>query len=296
MRQLHIPPKHQNHLRRRRHNRRSILILAGLTLLAPILFRCNRRTHRHALSFASNNTLPPSVASNLIVSEQNRLIFCPVPKAANTNWKYLLRKWENLPNYADLRTAHNPELSGLRYLSDYSPIEAATLLSDPTYFRFVFVRDPYTRLLSCYMDKFRNEDPIYVHREYRLFLAQLFSWREARAADIDTDPRPSFRAFVDELVKHAPVEMNAHWRPQTVLCGFGLVRYDFVGRMENLKEDVRHVFKRLGKPDEQFPTQRQLGFPPSGASSLLADGLYTLDLMYKVRVVYEDDFRLLGYV
>ncbi|GAB0495712.1 hypothetical protein MMPV_007017 [Pyropia vietnamensis] len=85
--------------------------------------------------------------------------------AANSNWKYLLRRLEGYGDYANLSKLHNPALSGLRYLSDYSAGEAATLLADPTYTKFVFVRDLYTRLLSAYMDKIASTQPAFVHAE-----------------------------------------------------------------------------------------------------------------------------------
>lgn len=288
-------------LRRHRHSPRAhrLFLTAALLLLTATLARLRQPAAQpetlRPLPLPETNISTSAFAANIIVSELNRLIFCPVPKAANSNWKYLLRKWEGLPDYADLPAAHDPSRSRLRYLADYSEPEARALLADPAYFRFLFVRDPYTRLLSCYMDKFRNTDPAYVRREYRAFLAHLFSWRHARDADILNDPRPSFRAFVDELIKHDAAEMNAHWRPQTALCGVGVVPYDFVGKMETLHRDVRHVFERVGRPHEHFPTQEEIGFPPSGASAEVADGLYTVALMFKVRVVYDDDFRLLGY-
>ncbi|KAI0564801.1 carbohydrate sulfotransferase, partial [Gracilaria domingensis] len=222
-------------------------------------------------------------------------VFCPIPKAANSNWKYLIRKFEGFSDYADLTKAHNANLSGLRYLSDYSPPEVHHLIHDASYFKFVFVRNPYSRLVSCYMDKFRNTDPLYVRNEYRLFLAQLFHWHYARTVDIDNQPRPSFRTFVDELLKQPPRFMNAHWMPQIIHCGIGIMPYDFVGRMENLKHDARYALDKLGKTDQHFPTQQQIGFPPSGASSQLADQLYTGELRFKVRAIYDDDFRILGY-
>lgn len=280
------------------------LTVASLTLLVAVSLFQRRHSSVNATStvsepraanFSGMSIITAPFAQHIIVSEVSRIMFCPIPKAANSNWKYLIRKWEGLPDYADLPTAHSPLKSGLRYLTDYSVPEAEQLLLDPTYFRFVFVRDPYLRLVSCYMDKFRNEDPEYVRREYRAFLAQLFGWRYARDVDIEHAPRPSFRAFVDELEKHSPATMNAHWMPQTFHCGIGVVPYDFVGRMENLQEDARQVFDRIGKPHEHFPTQAEIGFAPSGASKKVADGLYTGDLMTKVRAIYTEDFRILGY-
>lgn len=294
---------------------RPFLLIACLTLILQTFLHdlhpgsSQRNLNLHPTLVQTSNSLNPPItnstilkilsspfSSHIIVSETSNLIFCPIPKAANTNWKYLIRKWDRIPTYDDLPSSHHPLTSGLRYLSDYSPSEALHLLTTPTFFRFVFVRDPYTRLLSCFMDKFRNTDPAYTSSEYRTFLSQLFSWRYTRSLDLHTHPRPSFRMFVDELLKHSPTQMNPHWMPQTHYCGLGLIPYDFIGRMENLELDANYVFSRLGKHNEHFPSHSEIGFPPSGASRHLADDLYTVDLMFKVRVVYDDDFRLLGYI
>jgi hypothetical protein len=190
--------------------------------------------------------------------------------------------------------AHLPELTGLRYLTDYSPHEVQILLSDPSFFKFAFVRDPYMRAVSCYMDKFQSYNDAYMRTEYRKFLGQLYDWRYARSLDIyDPSSRPSFSAFVDELAKQDPMAMNEHWMPQTLLCGFGDMPYDFVGRMESLNEDVDYVFQKIGRPNETFPTHADIGFPPSstGSTRAVADDLYALETMIKIRVIYDVDFN-----
>lgn len=234
-------------------------------------------------------------AADIIVSEVNKLVYCPIPKAASSNWKYLIRKLEGFPDYADLTTAHNRNKSSLRYLTDYSPFEVKRLLTDKQYFKFAFVRNPYMRLLSCYMDKFRNMDSNYTSTEYVPFLADAFSWRYARSIDPQTAPRPSFRTFVNAIFTADHNCMNHHWRSQTLLCGFGLIEYDFIGRMENLSTDARHVLEAIGRPQETFPTHNEINFPPSGASLELAQRLYSAEMLFKVRALYADDFQYLRY-
>lgn len=280
----------------------SLCALCSLAVFAP------RLAH-----FARRDALPPvsvlqyPFASSVIVSERFRLIFCPIPKAASSNWKFLIRKFDGVSRYDHLQSAHNPNSSGLRYLSDYSPADADRLLNDPTYFKFTFVRDPYARLLSCYMDKFRSLQPRYLASEYRTFLAAAFGWPYARihanagifqphsTSAPDQIVRPSFRTFVHAIVSQSPDQMNAHWRPQSLLCGFDFIRYDFIGRMESLHRDANYVLSRIGRSNESFPTQSDLGFPSSGASPALAHQLYSTDLMLLVRIIYAADFHALGY-
>lgn len=35
---------------------------------------------------------------------------------------------------------------------------------------------------------------------------------------------------------------------QVDVCGLDFIKYDFVGRFENMDSDVAHVLKRLGRP------------------------------------------------
>jgi hypothetical protein len=196
-----------------------------------------------------------------------------------------------LDDFYDLTKAHSSELSGLRYLSDYSPSEVASLLRNPSFFKFTFVRDPFSRMLSCYLNKFQNRGDEYVRSEYRSFLAQLFDWRYARELDLEMEPRPSFATFIDEVAKQTALEMNDHWAPQTMLCGLGEVPYDFVGRLETLDRDVRHVLQELGRPEERFPTQDEIGFPATGASAGILSNLLTLEAMMKIRLIFDIDFN-----
>lgn len=292
---LRLVLTHESKLLPKRIRFRLLLPLFSLSLiLCLVLLAYNHRTPS-VPSATGEKILSYPFASNVIVSEVNNFIFCPIPKAANSNWKYLIRKFEGLQDYKDLTKAHNHNVSGLRYLTDYSPYEVEQILEDPKYFKFIFVRDPFRRLVSCYMDKFQNHDPHYVETEYRSFLAQLYNWHYAWTIDIHNSIRPSFEMFVDEIIKHKPSTMNAHWMPQTVHCGIGLIKYDFIGHMENLQQDTSYILRKLGRENETFPSQQDIGFPPSGASQKIADTLYTTDLRLKVGALYDMDFRLLGY-
>lgn len=242
------------------------------------------------------NIVMHEFASNIIVSEVTKLIYCPIPKVANSNWKYVIRKLEGMPDFANLSHAHNVNTSNLRYLSDYSSEEAVELLKDKRYLKFLFVRDPYTRLASCYLDKFQNKEREYTQNEYRRFLAAAFGWRIARNTDVVQSARPSFARFVTAISTQRTRSMNAHWRPQTQLCGWGIMPYDFVGRMERVQADAKLVLRRFGN-DAQFPSREEIGFKGSGASDqAVVDDLYNVKLMFLVRLIYRHDFQHLGYL
>jgi hypothetical protein len=43
--------------------------------------------------------------------------------------------------------------------------------------------------------------------------------------------------------------MDPHYRPQYYEGRIGIVKYDFVGRMEAMPRDLIYVFERIGAPD-----------------------------------------------
>lgn len=93
-----------------------------------------------------------------IVDEEHKLIVCTITKAACTMWRKFMRRLKGFSNWdtSDERITHNygGKSSGLKYLSDYSEEQAEKLMRDPSYFKAAIVRNPLTRVLSAWKDKF----------------------------------------------------------------------------------------------------------------------------------------------
>jgi hypothetical protein len=108
-----------------------------------------------------------------VVLEDYKLLFFTTPKVGCTVWKQLFRR---VSGYADWQMQgdnsaqhqnpkelpHNPFQNGLNYLYHYPPHIADRMLTDPTWTRAIFVRDPKERLLSAYLDKAVGEQGKYV--------------------------------------------------------------------------------------------------------------------------------------
>lgn len=114
-------------------------------------------------------------------------MYCPVPKAANSNWKYLIRKYEGFEDYSDLSKAHDKSRSGLKYLQDFTADRLTELLKDPTILKFTFVRDPFSRTLSCYLNKFSSKEKN--GEEYKVYMAQLYGWTWVKNRNLAAEPR-----------------------------------------------------------------------------------------------------------
>lgn len=165
---------------------------------------------------------------NIVMHERKALYF-PIPKAASSSIKKVIAKDLGLYRGADIH-----ELS-------YPAIPHAFLKRCKGYFKFAFVRNPWDRAVSCYLNKILkdpgvNEDQyekgIYKYwAKYNLFHAGM-----------------SFAEFVDAVCRIPDVEADAHFRCQASFfkTPAGDLEMDFIGRFENLAEDFRFAAGKIG--------------------------------------------------
>jgi len=83
---------------------------------------------------------------------------------------------------------------------------------------------------------------------------------------------------------------------QTSICGLDKINYTFLGRFENLMDDVSRLNSTFNLSLEfppAFSPGVSLSFANEDPSTLR--GLYGTDLIAKVKKLYRVDFELLGY-
>jgi len=147
-------------------------------------------------------------------------------------------------------------------------------------FRFAFVRNPWDRLVSCYAEKIRDDGD-----------------EENFTNGVSNVLRPfgvfhrgmSFEDFTSAAVGIADNLADPHWRSQFTFLvdGRGRMPMDFIGRFENLEDDVAQLSVRIGA---------ELKLP-----HLLASkhehyrDYYSRALREKVRERYLRDINMFGY-
>ncbi len=211
-----------------------------------------------------------------VVSHRWRYVYLRVPKAANST--VLRTLLERLPepgldpadiDRAKVRTVH------------FRNLRAGELRETERYFTFAVVRDPYVRLLSAYLDKFR-EGHKYLPRY------------GARVAARDGG-RISFLGFCRYLADGGEEE-NAHWMRQTRLTGL-VERLDFIGRVESLEADLAAITGRIdGTASAGIAAGlANAGPAPTGAARRLAEH-YDAECRQIVAEIYAEDFARFGYL
>jgi len=156
------------------------------------------------------------------------------------------------------------------------------------YWSFAVVRNPYTRVVSAYVDKFIKHNMVYDGTKV--------------VADATGQLYPTFQSFVRYLSRTNPEALDEHWRPQqSFLDGF---TFDFIGRFEQYGEVMDRLFSLLGiePTDDHWNKTEYRGSETPEAHTIpcnqfgdklpSAADLYTEELREIVRAVYKRDFTL----
>jgi len=187
-----------------------------------------------------------------------KLIYVPVPKAANRSIKEVLAAKINLPF----------EVSAHKAAWNFIPIKS---IPKSAYYSFSFVRNPLDRLVSCFIQKTKMKD---VNRNF---------WKYGKSVPQDI----SFLDFVDFVCNTPDHLSDPHFKSQhKFLVIKDQLAVDFIGKYEQLNEDWKHISDRFELPD--------LGHFNQSHRSETKD-YYTKELALKVKNRYQEDIEIFGY-
>lgn len=145
-------------------------------------------------------------------------------------------------------------------------------------FVFTFVRNPYTRILSCYRDKVMKGvgvEGVKVLWELEKHLAV-------------GKRKVSFIEFLRFVASQRNIDRNPHWRTMKALHMPRVIRCDFVGSVENYAVDMEHVYSRIYPgiaPNLQNLNSQRHKYPDA-----ISDEEAEL-----IRKIYKGDFEFFGY-
>ncbi|KAL2100791.1 hypothetical protein ACEWY4_002552 [Coilia grayii] len=257
--------------------------------------------------------IPNKELEHLIVDDRHGIIYCYVPKVACTNWKRIMIVLsESLlvdgvpyqdPLDVPIEQIHNSSLhfSFNKFWKRYGKFSRHLMkIKLKKYTKFLFVRDPFVRLISAYRNKFEEENQEFYKGFARVMLKRYRNYSDPPASVVDAFAagiRPTFSNFIQYLLdprteKEAPY--NEHWRQMYRLCHPCQINYDFVGKLETLDEDAEQLLRILRVDNVvQFPRSHRNRTTSSWEQDWFANIPYELrSQLYKL---YEADFRLFGY-
>lgn len=251
------------------------------------------------------------IQKRLLVNHDYRFIYCPIHKVASSSMMAALlalsdsKKKEKLLKGDRLNIRLYIELN--YSLASYPYAEAKQFINSD-YFKFAIVRNPWARLVSTYANFFvtllSNGEPT----DFSKRLTCLFHGEENYETYKD---QITFRQFlVDYVYPTKDEDLNLHCAPQSLFLGD--IKYDFIGRQENLTVDLQYIKDRLNLPLE-LPklnstkyvekSQNNQNFADFSSQELRSlsgkfpkyQQFYTPELIELVRQRYKQDIELVSY-
>nr|XP_019958676.1 PREDICTED: carbohydrate sulfotransferase 12 isoform X1 [Paralichthys olivaceus]XP_019958677.1 PREDICTED: carbohydrate sulfotransferase 12 isoform X1 [Paralichthys olivaceus] len=260
--------------------------------------------------------IPNRELDHLIVDDTHQIIYCYVPKVACTNWKRVMvvlsqslispssGKPYTDPEAVPPDLVHNStlHLTFAKFWRHYGSLSRHLMaLKLQHYTKFLFVRDPFVRLISAFRNKFGRPNQDF-YKQFGSVMLRRYgnvsgSLPETVAEAFAAGIKPTFQQFVTYLLDPDTEQesvFNEHWRQVYRLCHPCQVKYDFIGRLETLEPDADHLLKLL-KVDHllRFPSGARNRTATSWERDWFAQIPVTMRReLYKL---YEPDFKLFGY-
>jgi len=195
--------------------------------------------------------------NNTNISLVNRYVYFAVDKVANSTIKNALFEIEYLPVKKKVASLYDPRCSPL--LSPYQlpeDIQRNVFAKDGGYFKFAFVRNPYSRLLSCYLDRIltTSSNP---SRQFRKDIKNI----HLTGSDI------SFTMFLETICKQKSPKQNSHWRDQSDDILFDMVPFDHIAKFENLWEEMAFISTQVFGKVHPLMEDRNINASPKKTDS-----------------------------
>ncbi|GFN78281.1 carbohydrate sulfotransferase [Plakobranchus ocellatus] len=132
--------------------------------------------------------------------------------------------------------------SELKLLNTNTPVQRT---ASKNFKSFFFVRDPYSRLISGYLDKVLTAPDRWLDIGRKVIKTQR---QGATSEEIECGSDASFLEFVQYVLwaERTGKTRNIHFLPMHDLCAVCDRHYDFIGHIETMKEDLSFILNSAG--------------------------------------------------
>lgn len=230
----------------------------------------------------------------LVVDEKHKILYCELPKVGCTNWKRTMLQLIHPDTYGkmdveDIRSPHGKKGEhGYRYLSEWPPNEQVEMIK--TYYKFMFARHPFERLLSAYRDKVQK---VYLGNH---FLKRHMDKLNDEKFNIEMDIE-GFHSFVKYLISRGHDgrwgARQRHWRRYTDVCKVCSIEWNFIGKMETINMDADYVLMDMGVDGlANYPKRNKTTRHDTMIKYYADMGPETIRQLYEL---YKADFEIFGY-
>lgn len=144
--------------------------------------------------------------------------------------------------------------------------------------RFCFTRNPFTRVLSAYIDKIESNEKRRAH-----FVEDL-------SCEVG---EPTFVEFLRLVLNQPVVDMNPHWRVQTHQTMLGVIDFTHVGAFERFDHDLATILRAIDPATLRFVSA--VTEHRTSAMKRLSRFYEDSEAVDLVRRIYAEDFDAFNY-
>jgi hypothetical protein len=183
------------------------------------------------------------VSAGTYYSARGNYLYRAIPKCACSTVKTALIELEGLELDLNPTKRHDKSLNKFPGTETLTPAQEKELFAGNTdTFKFVIVRDPYSRLASAYADKILEG----YTRRGDFWIDKIK--KTAGKHKVKLSDKITFEEFVRVVSLQSEAEMDVHWRQQYTVARFDLIKFDFVGRTELISTDFAYILERIKAP------------------------------------------------
>lgn len=230
----------------------------------------------------------------MTVLPERDVIFLPVEKNANSKTKRIL---------AEVRGVRNPfsrkDRTQFRTCASAHEIpiqELYRILHSPNRMVFAIVRDPYERVYSAWVNKFRGK-PLVQSPPFQKPTTEINTYLRLRgsidpALPAGPDAKLNFDQFLTYVEAIIDGWTDPHIVPQTRFLNVPFAPIDRLVRMETYVEDMQPVMQHLKASPE---IRQKLGVKVNATGLGKDDYALTPEQRSVIERLYRDDFAAFGY-
>ncbi|WP_019624883.1 sulfotransferase family protein [Thioalkalivibrio thiocyanoxidans] len=232
----------------------------------PLLSSLDGRVQKHRVN------------PRILVSTSQRFVFYRIPKAGHSTVGNTLLRYD--PSITDDQRkavqASGDKIGVYRHPRDIGLKRSREAWRK--YFLFTFVRNPFHRTLSAYLDKVMRDRPP--------------AEKNLGTGSVQNGAPLSFADFLQRL-ENGALYRGPHWAPQVSLLPRDRSRLDFAGRLEHIDRDLPALVEKLFGT-ESLAEVHNWDPHRTGSADKLAD-YYGGPEIDRIRKLYREDFEAFDY-
>ena len=199
----------------------------------PIYYLCNGKLLRKLFFKCFGTTGVYEPENRGIISKEYQFIYFYINKVASTSIKKIMAQ-----------ILFGMETTDIVHSFPFDEVLEVEKGQYTDYLKFSFVRNPWDRIVSCYMDKILHQN--FTNYRYKNGVARLFVKKYKKFFYMGM----TFEEFVRRICNIPNEHADRHFRSQHTFItdNKGNLIVDFIGRFENLPSDFDLICEKTGIP------------------------------------------------